>query len=166
MDPARAFIGFHAGQAYVGLYKPGIEAITVALLGYIGFTDFRTLKVHNWSIAALLVLYVLYAVIARSTYEIVFDVVLAGIIFGALLWFYQKGVVGGGDVKFLPVVCLWVGVNCALLFSVLLLLFVSLHLAVTKLGWAPTRSLNGGRAIAYAPAISGALICTIVLGCL
>lgn len=114
----------------------------------------------------LFLLYVLYALIARSAYEISINIVLAGIVFGLLLWSFQRGVVGGGDVKLLPVVCLWVGTSCALLFSALLLVFISLHVAAFKLGWAPSKPAGGGRAIAYAPALASALICVIISGCL
>jgi Flp pilus assembly protein protease CpaA len=147
-------------------YKFSIEAAAVALLCYIGITDFRTFKIHNGSVLLLLLLYVLYAVGVRSFSEVLTDVLLGVTLLAVLLWLYSKGSIGGGDVKLVPVVCLWIGAHCALLFSILLLLFVVLHLVAVKAGWAPTAATAGRRSIAYAPSLAAALIGVIVLGCL
>ncbi|HEY6618419.1 MAG TPA: prepilin peptidase [Steroidobacteraceae bacterium] len=155
-------VDFIGGEAY----KFSIEAATVAVLCYIGITDFRFFKIHNGSVLLLLAFYVLYAVGARSRYEILSDVLLGCTLFAVLLWLYRKGTVGGGDVKLVPVVCLWIGVHCAILFSVFLLLFVVLHLAAAKAGCAPTEIINGRANIPYAPSLAAALIGVIVTGCL
>jgi Flp pilus assembly protein protease CpaA len=47
-------------------YKFYVEAATVAVLCYVGFTDFRTFKIRNDSITLLVVLYIVYALVARS----------------------------------------------------------------------------------------------------
>jgi len=47
--------------------------------------------------------------------------------FAILLWLYNRGVIGGGDVKFMTVACLWIGLHCALLFSIILFLLIGLH---------------------------------------
>jgi Flp pilus assembly protein protease CpaA len=141
-----------------------VEAATIALLCYIGIMDFRTFRIQNLSLMLLLVLYVLYAIIARSQYEILSNIILGVITFGLLLWFYAKRVLGGGDVKLVPVVCLWVGTHGALLFSALLLMLLGLHLVAARMGWARINSIGGRRAIPYAPSVAGALIGTIALG--
>jgi hypothetical protein len=64
------------------------------------------------------------------------------------------------------VVCLWIGIHCALLFSVLLLGFVGLHVVATKWGLAPTQARGSRQALPYAPAVAAALITTILLGCI
>jgi Flp pilus assembly protein protease CpaA len=147
-------------------YKLSVEAATVALLCYIGVTDFRSFKIHNSSVLLLLVLYILYAIGGRSFDDILTDFLLALILFAVLLWLYSKGSIGGGDVKLVPVVCLWIGTHCALLFSLLLLLFVVLHLGAVRAGWTPTDPIAGRRTIPYAPSLAAALIGVIVLGCL
>ena len=147
-------------------YRVGVETAVVAVLSYIAVIDFRSFKIQNWSVLLLLALYVLYAPMARSSSEIIWDVVLGIAMFAVLLWFYAKGAVGGGDVKLVPLVCLWVGTHCALLFSILLLAFISVHLIATHAGRAGTVSMAGRRAIPYGPAVAAALICTILLGCL
>jgi hypothetical protein len=59
-----------------------------------------------------------------------------------------------------------VGIHCALLFSILLILFIGLHVGAAWMGWAETKPMGGRFAIPYAPAVAGALIGVIMLGCL
>jgi Flp pilus assembly protein protease CpaA len=150
------------GQAY----KFYIEIALVAILFYVGFTDFRTFKISNNLVLLLLVLCVLFAVVARTPSEILSDLILSGITFVVLVWFYTKGAIGGGDVKLVTVACLWTGPHCALLFSVMLLLLIGLHVFAAWMGWAKTKPKAGRFAIPYAPSIAGALIATTMLGCL
>jgi prepilin peptidase CpaA len=147
-------------------YRFYIEVALVAVMFYVGFTDFRTFKIRNDVLLLLLLLYVLFALVARTPSEILSNVIFAAIIFAVLVLFYTKGVIGGGDVKLVALVCLWVGVHCALLFSILLLLFIGLHLFAAWLGWANTKPLAGRFAIPYAPSVAGALIATVMSGCL
>jgi Flp pilus assembly protein protease CpaA len=147
-------------------YKFYVEAATIAVLCYVGFTDFKTFRIRNESITLLLVLYIAYALIARSPYEILLNIAVSVAIFVVLLFFYTRGAVGGGDVKLVSVVCLWIGIHCALLFSALLLVFIGLHVVAVRLGFASTQPMGSRLAIPYAPSIAGALIGTILLGCL
>jgi prepilin peptidase CpaA len=147
-------------------YKFFIEAAAVAVLFYVALTDFLTFKIRNEVVLLLLILYVLFAFVTRSHVVVITDITFAIVIFGFLLWFYTQGVVGGGDVKLVSVVCLWIGTHCALLFSMLLLALGGLHLLAAKMGWARTKPMAGRIGIPYAPSVAGALIGTIVLGCL
>jgi Flp pilus assembly protein protease CpaA len=151
---------------YTEYYKLGIEAAAVLVLCYVGFTDFRTFKIRNQNILLLLILYAMYAVVVRSTLEILANVILATIMFALLVWLYTKHILGAGDVKLIPVICLWVGGRCALLYSALLLMLIGFHLASVGMGWAPTHNMAGRRGIPYAPSLAGALIGIILLGCL
>jgi len=146
-------------------YEFAIKAATLAVLFYIGLTDLRTFKISNLSVGLLLLLYALYAAAAGSLYEVISDVVLCAAVFAALLWFYSKGAVGGGDLKLLPIACLWVGTHCALLFSLLLLVFILIHLAAVKVGSAGVRHRGAQLMIPYAPAICGAVAVTILINC-
>ena len=114
----------------------------------------------------LLILYVIFALVARSWVEILSSFILAALIFGVLLLFYAKRAIGGGDVKFISIVCLWIGAHCALLFSAFLFSFIALHLIAARIRWARTKPMAGSNAIPYAPSVAGALIGVIVLGCL
>ena len=161
---------FHQAQFDLFLHsewaKLGVETAAVALLCYIALTDFRIFKIHNSSVLLLVLLYGLYAFIGRSGYEILLNVTLGVIILGVLFWFYARGAVGGGDVKLVPVVCLWVGTHCALLYSIFLLTFIGVHLVAVRKGWVPTLAVGEHRAIPYAPSVAASLICIIMLGCL
>ncbi len=148
-----------------GPYLLTIKAAAIALLCFIALTDLRSFKIHNGSVVSLLVLYVLYAAAARSWPEVAANLVLGLAMFGVLLLFYRRGVVGGGDVKLLPVACLWIGDHCVLVFALLLLLLIGVHLLALKLGWARSKTMRARAAIAYAPSIAGALIGSILLGC-
>lgn len=153
-------------QFYGYEYRFYIEVALVAVMFYVGYTDFRSFKIRNNVLSLLLILYVLFALVARTSPEILSNVIFASIIFAVLALFYTKGVIGGGDVKLVAIVCLWVGVHCALLFSILLLLFIGLHLIVAWWGWANTKPMAGRFAIPYAPSVAGALIITVMAGCL
>jgi hypothetical protein len=48
----------------------------------------------------------------------------------------------------------------------LLLVFIGLHAVAVRLGFASTQPMGPRQAIPYAPSIAGALIGTILLGCL
>jgi prepilin peptidase CpaA len=147
-------------------YKFYIEIAAVAVLLYVGFTDFRTFKIRNDVLMLLVLLYVLLAIVSRSWIEIIGDVILAVFMFAVLLWFFAQRFIGGGDVKLVSVACLWVGAHCALLFSGSLLVFLVLHLGAARMGWAKTKPMGGRNAIPYAPSIAAALIGVIVSGCL
>lgn len=152
-------------RLHVGWYEFAVKAATVAVLFYIGLTDLRTFKIHNLSLGSLLLLYILYAAVARSLYEVVSDAVLCIVVFAVLIWFYSKGAIGGGDVKLLPIACLWVGTHCAVLFSVLLLLFIIIHLAAAKAGWMEIRYRGARWTVPYAPSICTAVAVNILAGC-
>lgn len=153
-------------------YQFYIKVAAVAVLFYVGFTDFRTAKIRNDVVGLLLILYILFALIGRPWLEIFWNVVLAAFMFVILLWFFANRAIGGGDVKLIPVVCLWIGLHCALPFAVFLLLFIVLHLLAAWMGWAPTKQMAGRTgsssryAIPYAPSIAGALIGVMMIGCI
>ncbi len=153
-------------QLHEGTYKFYIEAALVAVLFYAAVTDLRIFKIPNNVVLLLLVLYVLFAIVARTASDIVLNCILSTVTFAALLWFYSKGVVGAGDVKFVTVACLWVGLHCAVLFSLLLLVSIGLHVFAAWMRWATTKPMAGRLAIPYAPSVAGALIATTLLGCL
>jgi prepilin peptidase CpaA len=147
-------------------YKIYIEIAAAVVLLYAGITDFRIFKIRNYVVLLLLVLYIPFALVARSRFDIVLNVLFALIVFAGLLWFFAKRAIGGGDVKLMAVACLWVGVHCLLPFAVFLLLLICVHVAAVRLGWAKTKIIAGRNAISYAPSIAGALIGVMLLGCL
>jgi prepilin peptidase CpaA len=81
---------------------------------------------------------------------------------------YSFNMMGGGDVKLLSVAFLWVGIDCALAFALLLLLFSSIHAIASKLGWANAQlgESDDRKRIPFAPSIAAALAGVFMLGCL
>jgi Flp pilus assembly protein protease CpaA len=151
--------------AYAASYKFYVEAATIALLCYIGYTDLRTFKIRNETLVLLLVLYALYAVLMRSAEDILFDVLFGAVIFGFLLFPYARKLIGGGDVKFIAVACVWAGTHCALIFSGALFILVVLHLTALRMRWIVTIENSDRQLIPYGPSVAGALISVILLGC-
>jgi prepilin peptidase CpaA len=147
-------------------YKIYVEIAAALVLVYAGITDFRIFKIRNYVVLLLLVLYVPFALVARSWFDIALNVVFALIVFTGLLWFFARGSIGGGDVKLMAVACLWVGVHCVLPFAIFLLLLIMVHVAAVRFGWAKTKTIAGRNAISYAPSIAGALIGVMLIGCL
>jgi prepilin peptidase CpaA len=71
---------------------------------------------------------------------------------------------GGGDEKILAVAFLWTGLSWALIFSLQLAVFSSLHGLAAKLNWVKSQVTEGGRhRIPFAPSVAAALICTFML---
>jgi prepilin peptidase CpaA len=147
-------------------YKIYIEIAAALVLVYAGITDFRIFKIRNYVVLLLLILYVPFALVARSWFDIALNVVFALIVFAGLLWFFARGSIGGGDVKLMAVACLWAGVHCVLPFAIFLLLLIMVHVAAVRFGWAKTKTIAGRNAISYAPSIAGALIGVMLIGCL
>jgi prepilin peptidase CpaA len=119
-------------------------------------------------IVLLVGLFFLYSLFSGRWTNMAWSIGLAAGVFLFLLYFYSRHWLGGGDVKILSVSILWAGIECALPFALLLLLFVSLHTAAARLGWVEQRQTDsdGRLRIPFAPSIAAALIATILLGCL
>ena len=141
--------------------------LTAAALLYAAFTDLKQYKIGNELIVLLVGLFFLHSLFANRWSNIAWSIGLAAGVFLFLLYFYSRHWIGGGDVKILPVAFLWAGIECALPFVLLLLLFVSLHTVAARLGWVKQQNDSDGRVrIPFAPSIAAALIATILLGCL
>jgi prepilin peptidase CpaA len=146
----------------------GVLVLMVAVLLYAAFTDLKQYKIGNELIVLLVGLFFLHSLFANRWTNVAWSIGLAAGVFLFLLYFYSRHWIGGGDVKILSASILWAGIECALPFVLLLLLFVSLHTAAARLGWVEQRQndSDGRLRIPFAPSIAAALIATILLGCL
>lgn len=145
-----------------------ILALTAAVLLYAAVTDLKRYQIRNELIAVLTGLFVLHSIVSGRWPGIPWNAGLAILMLAAMLYFYSQKLMGGGDVKLLTVAFLWVGIDCALPFALLLLLFASLHALVGRLGWVSVQRAESdarGR-IAFAPSVAAALIAVFMLGCL
>jgi prepilin peptidase CpaA len=142
--------------------------VTVAALLYAAFIDLKHYKISNELIFLLTGLFFLYSLLSDRWTAAAWNLGLAAGIFLLLIYFYTRHWMGGGDVKVLTVAFLWTGIECALPFVILLLLFVSLHTIAATFGWVGSQQIDDDRRqrIPFAPSIAAALIVTISLGCL
>jgi prepilin peptidase CpaA len=145
-----------------------VLALTAAVLLYAAVTDLKRYQIRNELVLLLAGLFVVHSVVSGRWHGMIWNVGLAVLILVVLLYFYSQRLMGGGDVKLLTVAFLWVGVDCALPFALLLLLFASLHVLAGKLGWVDVQRVGGDtRArIAFAPSVAAALVAVFMLGCL
>jgi prepilin peptidase CpaA len=145
-----------------------VLVMTAAVLFYAALTDFKRYQIGNDLIAVLAGLFVLHAFLSGRGPSIPWNVGLALLIFAVMLYFYAKNLMGGGDVKLLTVAFLWVGIDCALPFAILLSLFATIHAIAGKLGWLDLQYIGDNKRarIAFAPSVAAALIGIFMLGCL
>jgi prepilin peptidase CpaA len=160
LDPASASLCTHT-SAY-GFLTLGL---VVLLFGYIAYVDAKTFRIPNALLLLLLPLYALYVVVTGRWTDVLSEIAFAALIFSICLFFYSKNALGGGDVKFLPLTCLFVGLRDAMPFCLFLLILILMHYGAVRVGWMRFRSLNGRRVMPYGPSISGAFLATLALGC-
>lgn len=138
--------------------------ITAATLFWMAVTDFKEFKIRNDLVVVLAVLYVLHAVVSGRWTTMPWNFGFAALASAAMLYAYSQQQMGGGDFKLLAAVFLWTGPWSAIPFALLLLVFVGLHYAASRFGWAPAQITPLGRRIPLAPSVAAALIGTFALG--
>jgi prepilin peptidase CpaA len=144
-----------------------ILVVAAAVLFHAAVTDLKDYKIRNETILLLASLFVLHALASGRWVNAGWNVALAAVVFAFLVFFYSRGWMGGGDVKILTVALLWTGIDCALVFAILLFIFASLHALVARFGWAGSAVAGAERRrIAFAPSVAAALIAVFMLECL
>jgi len=142
-----------------------VLVITAGVLFYVALTDFKYFKIRNELILVLAGLFVLHALLSGRWMSAYWNLALAAFMFAVLLYFYAQKLMGGGDVKILAVAFLWIGLDCALVFAVLMAIFATVHVAAAKLGWVKVQQVGKHKRIPFAPSVAGALIVCFMLGC-
>ena len=140
--------------------------ITAGVLFYVALTDLKNYTIRNQFVLILAGLYLIHALVSGRWAIFPWNLGFAALMFIPLLFAYSRRILGGGDVKLLTVAFLWTGLDCALLFGILLLGFSITHLIAAKLKWVHSVDTDGRPRIPYAPSIAAALIGTFMLGCL
>ena len=148
------------------LVSNSVLVLTAATLFWVALNDFREFKIRNDLVIVLVGLYVVYALIATPWTEILWHVLLAVGMLAIMIYYYSQNLMGGGDVKLLAVAFLWTGPRCALLFAILLAVFVLIHTMAAKYNWVEVQVREKRRRIPLAPAIAGALIGVFMSGCM
>ena len=141
--------------------------VTAATLFWVALTDLRKFKIRNDLILVLIVLFFMHAILSGRWREIYWNIGLSVLMLAIMLYFYSLKAMGGGDAKLFAVAFLWTGPWCALPFAILLSILVGLHAVAAKFGWVEVQVREDKRKrIPLAPSVAGALIGTIMIGCL
>jgi prepilin peptidase CpaA len=143
-----------------------VLVITAGVLFYAALTDLKHFKIRNELILVLIGLFILHALLSGRWASAHWNLAFAVFMFAIMLYFYSQNAMGGGDVKILTVAFLWIGVDCALVFAVLMAIFSIAHVAAGKFGWAKVQQVGERKRIPLAPSVAGALIVCFMLGCL
>ena len=142
-----------------------VLVITAGVLFYVALTDFKYFKIRNELILVLAGLFIVHALLSGRWVSAYWNLALAAFMFAVMLYFYAQNLMGGGDVKILTVGFLWIGLDCALVFAVLMAIFATVHVAAAKLGWVKVQQAGKHKRIPFAPSVAGALIVCFMLGC-
>jgi prepilin peptidase CpaA len=143
-----------------------VLVITAGVLFYVALTDLKYFKIRNELILVLAGLFVVHALLSGRWVSAYWNLGFAVLMFCIMLYCYARNLMGGGDVKILTVAFLWIGVDCALVFALLMAMFALLHVGVAKLGWVEVQTVGEHKRIPFAPSVAGALIVCFMLGCL
>jgi len=143
-----------------------VLVITAAVLFYVALTDFKLFKIRNELIVVLIGLFIIHALLSGRWVSAYWNLALAAFLFAVMLYFYSQNLMGGGDVKILTVAFLWIGLDCALVFAVLMAIFAMVHVAAAKFRWVKVQQVGEHKRIPLAPSVAGAMIVCFMLGCL
>ena len=141
-----------------------ILVIAAVTLFWVALTDLREFRIPNELVLALVGLYLLYALVSGQWVTMRWNIGFALLMMAGMIYAYWQQQMGGGDLKLLAAAFLWTGPWNALLFAILLLVFVGVHYAAVRLGWAAAQRSGTRLRIPLAPAVAGALIGTFALG--
>ena len=138
-----------------------ILIVTSVTLFWVALTDFPgSSKIPNEMVLALVGLYVLYSLVSGQRATMPWNIGFALLMLAGMIYAYWRQQMGGGDLKLLAAAFLWTGPWYAAVFSVLLLIFVAIHYAAARLGWAAVQRSAIELAFPLAPAVAAALIGT------
>lgn len=90
--------------------EPFLLASLAALLLIAAVSDYRRYTIPNWISLAILALFVLHTAVTAPPFRLIaLDLFGTALIFAGGLVLFVRGMFGGGDLKLLSSVALWVG---------------------------------------------------------
>lgn len=142
----------------LSLHEVQALAVVTPILVLVVIDDLRNFRIRNQAVLALLVLFGAFC-IANGDFDAFKSNLLFGLaMFGVCLVMYRFGMMGGGDVKLLAAAFLWMGIENAPIFSVLLGAFAMVYATGASFYLLPSRCDNGRVKVPYGPTISLAWI--------
>jgi prepilin peptidase CpaA len=109
--------------------EPVVLVITALVLLYVAFVDLQSFQIRNELILALIGLWLVDIAITSRWSSAYWNIGFAALMLIVMAYFYHRQWMGGGDVKLAAVAFLWTGIDCALVFALLLLGFTIVHTA-------------------------------------
>ena len=112
-------------------------------------TDFKTLIIPNWISLALLAAFVPFALLHLPLEAVGGHLLAMGVVLVLSISFFMAGWMGGGDVKFMSAIALWMGPDHVAPFTVLMAL-LGAALAIGLMAMAKFAPLLGPRLLDFA----------------
>ena len=103
-----------------GYMDLAILAVFIFAVCLAAIEDVRVFKIPNWASATVAVAFVPYAALHLGLWDTGMHLVIAATIFVITAAFWKFGFIGGGDVKLLSAVGLWLGLEMAFPFMLLM----------------------------------------------
>jgi prepilin peptidase CpaA len=104
----------------LGYLDLAILAVFIFAVCLAAIEDVRVFKIPNWASATVALAFVPYAALHLGLWDIVMHLVIAAVIFAITATFWKFRFIGGGDVKLLSAVGLWLGLEMAFPFMLLM----------------------------------------------
>lgn len=133
-----------------------IDLAVCAILILVVVEDLRTFRIRNVYVCGLAIAFLADCVVRGDLGLILPHVLFAGVAFAALALAFSLKMIGGGDAKLLTVALLWIGLEGAFVFAVVLLTLTLITIVGAKLGLLPSRRTEKGLKFPFGPSIAGA----------
>lgn len=96
-----------------------IQFLFIVLVVYAIISDVTKLVIPNWLSLSLLLLFCVYCILNSPNISLSKSLAVAGMVFAVAAILFNFGVLGGGDVKIVTVLSLWVGPENIINFIIL-----------------------------------------------
>lgn len=134
-----------------------LESLFLILLSWCAASDWRSRTIPNRAMLGLAVLGMAQIGFALGVRASIWPQLAAIPFFGALYFCWTKGMLGGGDVKLMALICLFMGIGrAAIAFEICLAALCVIYIAIARGSKRPKR-----RKVALAPPL--ALGCVVVI---
>jgi Flp pilus assembly protein protease CpaA len=140
-----------------------LAAALAPQLAYIAWADFNGWRISNKSNALLAATYFAFALALGTPWSVGLHAAFALFMFLVMLFPFTRGWLGGGDVKFLTASFLWVGPDCAFIYSIALLPPMLVYLALARMGIARSKEQAGRHHVPFGPIGAVALAFTLAV---